>query len=132
MMGKQIIGCSNNPVVVNAVSHALDHHGHRLTVCQRGLEVLGAVGVIASDLVILDLETPGLSVPLLISAINELAPEVPVVAISTRPGVDVRALSQKGVACATLPSDRGDAAHPFLTELGLIAGSRRGCSAGQP
>jgi len=70
-MGKHIIVCSNNPVVVNAVSQALDHHGHRLTVCQRGLEVLGAVGVIASDLVILDLETPGLSVPLLISAINE-------------------------------------------------------------
>jgi len=116
-MSMHVIVCSKNSVVVDAVSRAFDHHGHRLTVCESGLEVLGAVGVVASDLVILDLETPGLSGLLLVSAMKELAPGVPIVAVSTKLDPDARAVSQKGVAVAVLPSGHDAAPHPFLTAL---------------
>ena len=116
-MSMHILVCSRNSVVVDAVSRAFVHHGHRLTVCESGLEVLGAVGVVASDLVILDLETPGLGGLLLVSAIKELAPALPIVAVSTRPDLDARAVSQSGVAVATLPSGHEGAPHPFLSEL---------------
>ena len=87
-MSMHVIVCSNNSVVVDAVSRAFDHNGHRLTACESGLEVLGAVGVVASDLVILNLETPGLSGLLLVSAVKELAPGLPIVAVSTKPDPD--------------------------------------------
>ena len=116
-MRMHVIVCSNNSVVVDAVSRAFDHNRHRLTVCESGLEVLGAVGVVASDLVILDLETPGLSGLLLVSAVKELAPGLPIVAVSTKPDPDARAVSQKGVAVAALPSGHEAAPHHFLTAL---------------
>ncbi|MBI3007269.1 MAG: response regulator [candidate division NC10 bacterium] len=122
-MRMPVIVCSNNSVVVDAVSRAFDHNGHRLTVCESGLEVLGAVGVVASDLVILDLETPGLSGLLLVSAVKELAPGLPIVAVSTKPDPDARAVSQKGVAVTVLPSGHEAAPHPFLTALARIGRS---------
>lgn len=122
-MSMHVIVCSNNSVVVDAVSRAFDHNGHRLTVCESGLEVLGAVGVVASDLVILDLETPGLSGLLLVSAVKELAPGLPIVAVSTKPDPDARAVSQKGVAVAVLPSGHEAAPHSFLTALARIGRS---------
>ncbi len=122
-MRMHVIVCSNNSVVVDAVSRVFDHNGHRLTVCESGLEVLGAVGVVASDLVILDLETPGLSGLLLVSAVKELAPGLPIVAVSTKPDPDARAVSQKGVAVAVLPSGHEAAPHPFLTALARIGRS---------
>lgn len=118
-----VIVCSSNPAVVGAVSGAFDQHGHRLTLCESGLEVLGVVGVVAADLVILDLETPGLGGLLLISALQERAPGVPLVAVSTRPNPDVRALSQRGVAYAMLSPAPADGAHPLLAELAAGAGS---------
>ena len=120
-----VIVCSQNPAVVDAVSRAFDPGGHRLTVCESGLEVLGAVGVVAFDLVILDLETPGLGGLLLVSAIRELAPGLAIVAVSTKPDREARAISQKGVAYATLPSGHDAAPHPFLTELTRIGRSGR-------
>lgn len=122
-MSMHVIVCSNNSVVMDAVSRAFDHNGHRLTACESGLEVLGAVGVVASDLVILDLETPGLSGLLLVSAVKELAPGLPIVAASTKPDPDARAVSQKGVAVAVLPSGHEAAPHPFLTALARIGRS---------
>lgn len=127
-----VIVCSKNSVVVDAVSRAFDHNGHRLTVCESGLEVLGAVGVVASDLVILDLETPGLSGLLLVSAVKELAPGVPIVAVSTKPDPDARAVSQKGVAVAVLPSGHEAAPHPFLTALARIGRGGPALRAGSP
>jgi CheY-like chemotaxis protein len=131
-MSMHVIVCSNNSVVVDAVSRAFDHNGHRLTVCESGLEVLGAVGVVASDLVILDLETPGLSGLLLVSAVKELAPGVPIVAVSTKPDPDARAVSQKGVAVAVLPSGHEAAPHPFLTALARIGRGGPALRAGSP
>lgn len=118
-----VLVCSSNPAVVGAVSGAFEQHGHRLTVCESGLEVLGAVGVVAADLVILDLETPGLGGLLLVSVLKERAPAVPLVAVSTRPSPDARALSQRGVAHAVLPSGPAGAAHPLLAELAGGGGS---------
>jgi CheY-like chemotaxis protein len=131
-MSMHVIVCSKNSVVVDAVSRAFDHNGHRLTVCESGLEVLGAVGVVASDLVILDLETPGLSGLLLVSAVKELAPGVPIVAVSTKPDPDARAVSQKGVAVAVLPSGHEAAPHPFLTALARIGRGGPALRAGSP
>jgi CheY-like chemotaxis protein len=92
-----VIICSGNPAVVSAVSQALGHGEHGQTVCESGLEVLGIVGILHSDLLVLDLETPGLGGLLLISAIRELAPELPILAVSTKPISDARALAQRGV-----------------------------------
>ena len=117
-----VIVCSGNPAVVNAVSRAFDHSEHRQTVCESGLEVLGLVGVLASDLLVLDLETPGLGGLLLISAIKELAPELPIVAVSTQPVADARALAQKGVPCAMLSGGPDDEARSLLTALAHVEG----------
>src|SRR5574341_1070783 len=81
-MPMHIIVCSRNAMVVSALSRAFDGHGHRLTVCESGLEVLGAVEVIAADLLIVDMETPGLNGLLLVSAVKELAPGLRIVAVS--------------------------------------------------
>lgn len=106
-----IVG-SSNPAIVDALSRMLHPHGHRVTACGSGLEVLGAVEVLAVDLLIVDLETPGLNGSLMISAIKELAPALPIVAVSTRAeAVDARALSRKGVMYATF-SPRLDGGAP--------------------
>lgn len=131
-MGMHGIVCSSNPLLVDAVSRAFDHHGNRLTVCESGLEVLGAVEVVDADLLVLDMETPGLNGLLLVSAIKELAPGLPIVAVSTRPEVDARAVSQKGVAYVKLPVGPEGAAHAFLRELAQIGRGGPAWSAGQP
>lgn len=89
---------------MEAASRAFERDESRLTVCESGLEVLGAVEVLDADLLLLDLETPGLNGLLMISAIKELAPALSIVAVSTRPQVDARAVSHKGVSYARLPS----------------------------
>ena len=128
-----IIICSRNATVVSALSRAFDRYGHRLTVCESGLEILGAVEVIAADLLVLDMETPGLNGLLLVSAVKELAPTLRIVAVSTRSEVaDARALAQKGVTCATLPAGGDGAAHPFLAELAESGGRGRALRAAQP
>jgi len=80
----------------------------------------------------LDLETPGLGGLLLVSAIKELAPGVPIVAVSTKPDPDARAVSQKGVAVAVLPSGHEAAPHPFLTALARIGRGGPALRAGSP
>ncbi len=119
-MRMHVIACSKRPIVVNALSQALDRQGYRLTVCESGLEILGAVEVVNPDLLILDMETPGLTGLLLVAAIKELAPELPIVAVSTRSEADARALCQQGVACATLPPGADGAAAPLLAALSQI------------
>ena len=130
VMSRHVTVCSKNPAVVTAVSRASDRHRYRLTVCESGLEVLGLVRVIASDLVILDLETPGLSGLLLVSALKELVPGLPIVAVSTNPAPDARAISQKGVAYASLGSRPDDEVHALLTRLARTQGSGPAAGAG--
>lgn len=111
-----VIVCSNSRDLVEAASRAFERDESRLTVCESGLEVLGAVEVLDADLLILDLETPGLNGLLMISAIKQLAPAILIVAVSTKPQVDARAVSHKGVSYARLPSGPNGGA------LALMAG----------
>ena len=121
-MSMHVIVCSSSRELAEAASSALDQDGSRLTVCESGLEVLGAVEVIDADLLVLDLETPGLNGLLIISAIKELSPGLPIVAVSTKPEVDARAVSHKGVSYATLPARSYAGIQAVLADLALSGG----------
>ncbi|MDD5559047.1 response regulator [Candidatus Methylomirabilis sp.] len=112
-----IMLCSNNVELVDAASRAFSKDGCRLTVCECGLEALGVVEVMDADLLILDLDTPGLDGLLIVAAVKELAPTLPIVAVSTKPQVDARVVSHKGVSYATLPSGSAGAMQVLLTGL---------------
>ncbi len=129
-MSMHVIVCSNSRDLVEDASQAFDHDGFRLTVCECGLEVLGAVEIVDADLLVLDLETAGLNGLLIIAAIRELAPELPIVAVSTKPQVDARVVSHKGVWYATLPADLDGGVQILLAGLthfgrvGLASGAQ--------
>ncbi len=125
-MPMHVILCSRNAVVVGTLSRIFDCRGHRLTVCESGMEVLGTVEVTSADLLVVDMETPGLNGLILVSAVKELAPGLPIAAVSTRPEVpDARALEQKGVSCMTLPMGADGATPSVLAELAQAGGARR-------
>lgn len=92
-----------------------------MTVCESGLEVLGAVEVVDADLLVMDMQTPGLNALLIISAIRELAPSLPILAVSAKPDEDARTFSHKGVSFARLPSG------PNGEARALVAALARGC-----
>jgi CheY-like chemotaxis protein len=125
-----IIICSDNPAVRDVVSGRLGDHAARLTVCESGMELLGAVRALDSDLVILDLGTHGLGGLLLVSAIQELSPGVPIIAVSATPDVDGRPLVQRGIPHVVLGSEQDGDLHALLVQLAgrrgavLGAGSR--------
>ena len=131
-MDMHIIVCSSRWEVVEAASGAFDRDGHRLTLCESGMEALGAVGILEADLLILDLDTPGLNGLLIIAAIRELAPALSIVAVSTKSQADARAVCHKGVLFATLPSGSNGGMQELLAELaqngrvGLPTGARLG------
>lgn len=112
-----ILVCSKSQELVDAASRAFGFAGFRLTVCECGLEALGTVEVVDADLLILDLDTPGLDSLLIVAAIKELAPALPIVAVSTRPQVDARAVSHKGVSYVMLPSGSVSAMQGLLAGL---------------
>jgi len=124
-----VIVCSDSPVVRDAVSGHLGDHAARLTLCESGMELLGAVRALDSNLVILDLGTHGLGGLLLVSAIQELSPDVPIIAVSATPDVDGRPLVQRGIPHVVLGAD-DDEFHTLLVQLAghrgavLGAGSR--------
>jgi DNA-binding response OmpR family regulator len=120
-----VIVCSGNPAVATAVSRGFDHGEHRQTVCETGLEVLGLVGVLDSDLLVLDLETPGLGGLLLVSAIRELARNLPILAVSTKPVADVRALAQQGVPYALVSGSSGEVTPALLAAMAHIQNFQR-------
>jgi|SRR3990170_596705 len=124
-MDAHIIVCSKNPVLVDAAARAFDPSRFRLTVCESGLEALGTVEVVNADLLILDMQTPGLNGLLLIAAARELAPRLPIVAVSTMPQEDAKAISQRGVSYAMLPSGPGIGAQALSASLAAI-GQREG------
>ena len=127
-----IIICSRDSVIVEAAALAfqsrpagagssLGSDQSRVTLCESGLEVLGAVGVMHADLLVLDMQTPGLDAWLITSAIRELAPNLPIVAVSTKPEEDSRTFSHKGVSWAMLPSGSrrdGEALAAMLAQFG--------------
>ncbi len=115
-----IIVCSNSPLIVDAVSLAFQSRQSRLTVCESGLEVLGAVEVVDADLLVMDMQTPGLNGLLLISAIRELAPNLPILAVSAKPEEDARSFSHKGVSFARLQSGSGADAQALVATLAQI------------
>ncbi len=125
-MEAHIIVYSKNPVLVDAATRAFDLPRFRLTVCGSGLEALGAVGVVHADLLILDMLTPGLNGLLMIAAMREVAPSLPIVAVSAGPQQeDARAVSQRGVSYATLPSGPGIGRQALSATLAAI-GNREG------
>jgi CheY-like chemotaxis protein len=97
-----IILCSDNPAVREAVAEQTAEQNARLTLCDSGMELLAAVRTLAADLVIMDLGTHGLGGLLLVSAVEELAPGLPILAVSARGDVDARAMIQKGIPHAIL------------------------------
>ncbi len=121
-MSMHVIVCSSSRELVEAASRAFESDGSRLTVCDSGLEVLGAVEILDADLLILDLEMPGLNGLLIIAAIRELAPALSIVAVSTKPQVDARAVSLKGVSYAMLPSGSNGGVEVLLASLAEIGG----------
>ena len=124
-MDAHIIVCSKNPLLLDAATQAFDPARFRLTVCESGLEALGTVKVVNADLLILDMQTPGLNGLLFIAAARELAPKLPIVAVSTTPQEDAKAISQRGVSYATLPSGPDIGAQALSVSLVAI-GQREG------
>jgi len=105
-----VIICTHSQSVIDAVGRSIPS---RATVCESGMELLAAVRALAADLVVLDLETPGMNGLLLVSAVQELQPRLPILAVSGR-ARDVRALLQKGVRYVAL----GDGLlQPMLAEM---------------
>ncbi len=116
-----VIICSSNPVVVEAVSKVLPPEHGRAMLCESGLEMLGLIGVLDSDLLVLDMETPGLGDLLLISAIRELAPRLPILAVSTKDGADVHSLAQRGIPYVRIEGGVSSDSAALRTELAGLA-----------
>ncbi|HTU01209.1 MAG TPA: response regulator [Candidatus Sulfotelmatobacter sp.] len=122
----QIIVCTDRREVEEAVAETFDGAEDRQTVCESGMELLAVAKTLAADLLVLDLETPGLNGLLLVSALQELAPKLPVVAVTTKADTDARSLAQKGVRVARLAA--GNGFQPPLAEIGRS--SRQAAGAG--
>ena len=112
-----IILCSDNSAVREAVVGRVDDPTARLTVCESGMELLAAVRSLAADLVVLDLGTHGLGGLLLVSAVQELAPGLPILAVSATVDVDGRPLIQKGIPHVILGAGRDGELQAVVTEL---------------
>jgi CheY-like chemotaxis protein len=110
-----IILCSDNSTVRDVVADRIGDHDNRLTVCESGMELLAAVRTLAADMVVLDLGTHGIGGTLLVSAVRELAPDLPIVAVSASAAADARAVVQQGIPHVIL----GEDGHREL--LGVVA-----------
>lgn len=125
-----MILCSDNPTVRDAVADRLSPCADRLTVCDSGMELLAAVRTLAADIVVLDLGTHGLSGSLLVSAVEQLAPGVPILAVSAGADVEARPVVQKGIPHLVLGAERDGEMQALLAQLtgrraaALGAGSR--------
>jgi CheY-like chemotaxis protein len=100
-----IILCTDNTAVRKVVCTALESAGRRLTTCDSGMELLAAVKTLAADIVVLDLGTHGLGGPLLASAVQELSPGLPIVAVSASASMEARPVVQQGIPHIALGAD---------------------------
>lgn len=89
----------------------------RLTVCESGMELLAAVRALAADLVVMDLGTHGLGGLLLVSAVQELAPGLPILAVSATADGDGRPLIQKGIPHVILGAERDGELQALVAQL---------------
>ena len=125
-----VILCSDSSAVRDAVAVRFGPHVDRLTVCDSGMELLAAVRTLAADLVVLDLGTHGLGGLLLVSAVEELAPGLPILAVSAGADVDARPVVQKGIPHVALGAEQDGELQALLAQLtgrrdaALGAGSR--------
>ena len=124
-----IILCSDGTEIRERVGDLVGPED-RLTVCESGMELLAAVQAVASDLVILDLEMHGLGGLLLISAIQELSPGSPIVAVSQDGAGEARQLLQKGIPFFRLAA--GDAEAPQALRAHMLSRQTRSLFAGAP
>src|SRR3972149_622805 len=97
-MGAHIVVCSKNPVLLDAATRAFEPGRFRLTVCESGLEDLGTVKVVYADLLILDMQTPGLNSLLMIAAARQRAPRPPILEVGVKPHAAAGPGSQRGVS----------------------------------
>ncbi|MFB3818355.1 MAG: response regulator [Candidatus Methylomirabilales bacterium] len=118
-----VIICTDNQGVIEAVGRSIAGEAGRVSACESGMELLAAVRALAADLVVLDLDTPGMNGLLLVSAVQQLQPKLPIVAVSGR-AMDVRPLLQRGVRYVAL---NGDLLQPLVTEV-----ARQAAAAGAP
>jgi DNA-binding response OmpR family regulator len=125
-----VILCSDSPAVRETITMGFGAHVERLTVCDSGMELLAAVRTLAADLVVLDLGTHGLGGLLLVSAVEELAPGLPIVAVSAGADVDARPVVQKGIPHVVLGAEQDGELEALLAQVtgrraaALGAGSR--------
>jgi len=112
-----IILCSDSSAVRDTVAMRFGKHVDRLTVCDSGMELLAAVRTLAAELVVLDLGTHGLGGLLLVSAVEELAPGLPILAVSASADVDARPVVQKGIPHVILGAEQDGEMQALLLQL---------------
>src|SRR5512137_1084024 len=112
-----IILCSDSSAVRDAVPACFGTQVDRLTVCDSGMELLAAVRTLAADLVVLDLGTHGLGGLLLVSAVEELAPGLPILAVSASADVDARPVVQKGIPHVVLGAEQDGELQALFAQL---------------
>ena len=112
-----IILCSDSSAVRDTVAMRFGKHVDRLTVCDSGMELLAAVRTLAVELVVLDLGTHGLGGLLLVSAVEELAPGLPILAVSASADVDARPVVQKGIPHVILGAEQDGEMQALLLQL---------------
>ena len=116
-MSMHIILCSDSSAVRDTVAMRFGKHVDRLTVCDSGMELLAAVRTLAAELVVLDLGTHGLGGLLLVSAVEELAPGLPILAVSASADVDARPVVQKGIPHVILGAEQDGEMQALLLQL---------------
>jgi len=121
-----IILCSDNAEVREHVATFLGNQDDRLTTCDSGMELLAVVRAVTADAVVLDLGTHGLGGLLLVSAVQELAPGLPILAVSATVAADARPLVQRGIPYASLAANGNGEIQALLSQLT----SRRGATLG--
>ncbi len=104
-MTRNVLICSANAPLVTSLRLGSGQGAFRFTVCRRGMEAVQTLLARSFDGLILDLETPGLESPFLVSIARRIDPTLPVVAIATRLVGPVREVQQKGVVCHLVSPD---------------------------
>ena len=104
---RNILICSADEDLLTALRAASGGEGVRLTGCRRGMDAVRAMTALSFDRLILDLETPGLDGPFLVSIARRIDPHLPIVAVSRGPVVQAREIQHKGVAHHLVPLTAG-------------------------
>jgi DNA-binding response OmpR family regulator len=120
--------CTGNPSVSQAVTAAVRGRATPPTICESGLQLLAIVRGAAADLVVLDLDAPGLNSLFLISAIQEVAPGLPIAVVSSSTEPDTRLLMQSGIPFVKLNSQPEVEVRALLAEL--VRRARHGAHVG--